>query len=238
MRRIALADQTPHNGMGDAAIARARSTEDVVVGDEIVRERLSARVVHWTVALTFFVCLLTGLPIWTPYLGFLAHLFGGLHVCRLLHPLAGVAFAGASVLMFVQWVSQMRLTPADREFITPRGMLRYFSYRNDDADVGKYNGGQKMLFWAAALGAVGLLLSGLVIWFPLEFPQWLREASYLLHDAAFSLFFAMIIGHIYLGTAAEPGTFRSIIRGTVTKSWARLHHPAWYRKVTGEQPKR
>jgi formate dehydrogenase subunit gamma len=237
MKQIALPDRTAHNGIGDAAMALARRTEDVVVGDEIVRERLSARVVHWTVALTFFVCLFSGLPIWTPYLGFLASLFGGLHVCRVLHPWAGIAFAAGSVLMFVQWVSQMKLTPADREFITPKGMLRYFQYRNDDADVGKYNGGQKMLFWAAALGAVGLLLSGVVMWYPLQFPQWLREASYLVHDAAFSLFFAMIIGHIYLGTAAEPGTFRSMIHGTVTKSWARLHHPAWYREVTRERPK-
>jgi len=237
MRRIALADRTRQSGLGDAAMALARRTEDVVVGDEIVRERLSARVVHWTVALTFFVCLFTGLPIWTPYLGFLANLFGGLHVCRALHPWAGVAFAAASVLMFVQWVSQMGLTRADREFVTPRGLLRYFQYRNDDAEVGKYNGGQKLLFWAAALGAAGLLASGLVMWFPLGFGQRLREASYLLHDVAFSLFFAMIIGHIYLGTAAEPGTFRSMTRGTVTKTWAQLHHPRWYREVTSQTPK-
>jgi len=236
MRRM-VPDHALQESLGEVAVARARSTEDLVVGDDIVRERLSARVVHWSVALTFFVCLFTGLPIWTPYLGFLANLFGGLHVCRLLHPWAGVGFAAASVLMFRQWVSQMLLTRADRELITPRGMLRYFEYRNDDAQVGKYNGGQKMLFWAAALGALGLLASGLVMWFPLAFPQPLREASYLLHDVAFSLFFAMIIGHIYLGTAAEPGTFRSITRGTVTKSWARLHHPLWYREVTGEEPR-
>jgi len=161
-----------------------------------------------------------------------------LHVCRLLHPWAGVGFAAASVLMFVQWVSQMRLTPADREFLTPRGLLRYFQYRNEDVEVGKYNGGQKLLFWAAALGAAGLLATGLVMWFPLAFGQRLREASYLLHDVAFSLFFAMIIGHIYLGTAAEPGTLRSMVRGTVTKSWAQLHHRRWYREVTGDQPKR
>ena len=238
MRQAPLPDPAADNGMGDAAMALARTTEDVAVGDEIVRERLSSRVVHWTVALTFFVCLFTGLPIWTPYLGFLASLFGGLHVCRWLHPWSGVAFAAASVLMFVQWVSQMKLTPADREFITPRGMLRYFQYRNQDADVGKYNGGQKMLFWAAALGALGLLLSGVVMWFPLQFGQPLREASYLLHDVAFSLFFAMIIGHIYLGTAAEPGTFRSMVHGTVTRSWARLHHPRWYREVTNAQRER
>src|SRR5207245_1038234 len=145
MRRMALSDRTPQSGMGDAAMARARSTEDVVVGDEIVRERLSARVVHWTVALNFFVCLFTGLPIWTPYLGFLASVFGGLHVCRWLHPWSGVAFAAASVLMFVQWVSQMKLTPADRQFITPRGMLRYFQYRNQEPAVRKYNARQKNL---------------------------------------------------------------------------------------------
>jgi formate dehydrogenase subunit gamma len=237
MRQVTLPDRPQRKAMGNDAIARARSTEDVVVGDEIVRERLSARVVHWTVALTFFVCLFTGLPIWTPYLGFLAHLFGGLHVCRLLHPWAGVAFAAASVLMFVQWVSQMKLTRADREFLTPCGMIRYFEYRNEDADVGKYNGGQKLLFWAAAAGTLGLLATGLVMWFPLSFAQPVREASYLLHDVAFSLFFAMIIGHIYLGTAAEPGTFRSMVRGTVTTSWARLHHPRWYREVTNQQAK-
>ena len=235
MRPIPLSDRPPRQGMGNDATARARSAEDIVVGDEIVRERLSARVIHWTVALTFFVCLFTGLPIWTPYLGFLAYLFGGLHVCRLLHPWAGVAFAASSVLMFVQWVPQMKLTRADREFLTPRGMIRYFEYRNEDADVGKYNGGQKLLFWAAAAGTLGLLATGLVMWFPISFSQPVREASYLLHDVAFSLFFAMIIGHIYLGTAAEPGTFRSMVRGTVTTSWARLHHPKWYREVTGQQ---
>ena len=235
MRPMAFSDRPPPDRPGNAAIERARTVEDVAVGDEIVRERLSARLVHWSVALTFFVCLLTGLPIWTSYLGLLAYLFGGLSVCRLLHPWAGVAFAASSLLMFRQWVSQMLLTPADRKFITPRGMLEYFQYRNDDAEVGKYNGGQKMLFWAAALGTVGLLATGLVMWFPLSFGQGLREASYILHDVAFSLFFAMIIGHIYLGTAAEPGTFRSITRGTVTKSWARLHHPRWYREVTGEE---
>ena len=112
-------------------------------------------------------------------------------------------------------------------------MVRYFRYQGEDSEVGKYNGGQKLLFWAAAVGALGLLLSGIVIWFPELFGQGLREASYVVHDVAFILFFAMIIGHIYLGTAAEPGTFGSMVRGTVTKEWARLHHPKWYREVTG-----
>jgi formate dehydrogenase subunit gamma len=235
MREVALPGQSPQIGIGDVAVVRAREKEDIVVGDEIVRHRLASRIIHWAVALFFFVALLSGLPIWTPVFGWMATLFGGLNVCRWLHPWSGLAFAAASVVMFVHWFSEMRLGEADREWLSPRGMIRYFEYRGDDSQVGKYNGGQKLLFWAAALGALGLLLSGVVIWFPERFGQGLREASYVVHDVAFILFFAMIIGHIYLGTAAEPGTFRSMVQGTVTKSWARLHHPRWYRDVTGEQ---
>jgi len=238
MSEVALPGQTKQTGVGDAAVVRARKNEDVVVGGEIVRHRLSSRVLHWTVAITFFLALFTGLPIWIPIFHWMAGFFGGLSTCRVLHPWFGLAFAAASVWMFVHWFSGMLLTPNDREFLTPGGMIRYFRYQGEDPEVGKYNGGQKLLFWAAALGALGLLLSGVVMWFPERFPQGLRELSYVVHDLAFILFFAMIIGHIYLGTAAEPGTFRAIVRGTVTKEWARIHHPKWYRQVTGDAKKR
>ena len=62
----------------------------------------------------------------------------------------------------------------------------------------------------------------------------LREAAILLHDLVVILFSMAIVFHIYLGTVAEPGTFASMTRGTVSKAWARLHHPRWYREVTGE----
>jgi formate dehydrogenase subunit gamma len=64
------------------------------------------------------------------------------------------------------------------------------------------------------------------------------ELAYLIHDITFILFALSLVFHIYLGTAAEPGTFRSMTRGTVTRAWARLHHPRWYREVTGEEPRR
>jgi len=105
-------------------------------------------------------------------------------------------------------------------------------------NIGKYNGGQKVLFFAVSLLAVLLLLTGLVLWFPLSFPAGLREMSWGLHDAAFLVFAVTIVVHIYLGTAALPGTFQSMTRGTVSKAWARLHHPRWYREVTGDRDHR
>jgi formate dehydrogenase subunit gamma len=218
----------------DAAVAAARDREDIVVGNEIVRHRRSSRVIHWTVALTFLVSLATGMPIWTPLFGWMASLFGGLSVCRVLHPWAGLAFFLSSVIMFFHWLAEMRLEPGEKGWLGAR-LFEYMRYQGDDSQVGKYNGGQKLLFWAVSLGALALVLSGLVMWFPLAFPQLLREFSYLLHDATFILFAVAIVFHVYLGTAAEPGTFGSMTRGTVTRRWARFHHPRWYREVTGEQ---
>jgi len=222
----------------DPAVLRARRSENVVVGDEIVRHRLATRAIHWTVALFFFVALFSGLPIWTPVFGWMAHLFGGLHVCRWLHPWAGVLFFVSALVMFVHWLGEMRLQPADREWLRPRRVVAYMKHESDDSQVGKYNGGQKLFFFAAGLGALGLLLSGIVMWFPLTFPRIVRELAILTHDVTFILFVVAIVFHVYLGTAAEPGTFPSMIRGTVSKPWARLHHPRWYREVLGGESRR
>ena len=221
-----------------SAVVRARHEEDVVVGEEIVRHRLASRIIHWSVASFFFVTLFSGLPIWTPIFGWMAHLLGGLSVCRWLHPWAGLLFFASMAVMFVHWLDEMRLEGSDREWLRPRKMIAYMKHEDDDSDVGKYNGGQKLFFFAAGLGAAGLLLSGVVLWFPLSFPALVRELAILVHDVTFIVFVAAVVLHVYLGTAAEPGTFHSMIRGTVSKPWARLHHPRWYREVAGEETRR
>jgi formate dehydrogenase subunit gamma len=214
----------------------AARKEDIVVGDVIIRHKLSNRLIHWAVALTFAVLLLTGLPIWTPIFGWMASLFGGLSVCRWLHPWAGVAFIVFSLVMFFAWVGDMRLEKGEGRWLGPK-MIEYFRYEKDDPDVGKYNGGQKIFFFLATILAVVLFVTGLVLWLAEGFPLWLRNWSLVLHDASFIFFVAAIVIHIYLGTAAEPGTFRSMTRGTVDRPWARLHHPRWYREVTGKDEK-
>lgn len=232
MSRVVL--QAPRSG---PAAARPTAREDTIVGDEIVRHRLWARVVHWSVALTFFICLFTGMPIWSPVFGWMAALFGGLEVCRWLHPWAGAAFALFSVLMFISWIGDMRLEKNERGWLGPKA-FQYMRFQGEDPDVGKYNGGQKLFFFAITLAMLGLLLTGFVLWFPLSFTRGLGEVALVLHDITFILAAIAIVGHIYLATAAEPGTFRAMTRGTVEKAWARVHHPRWYREVTGEERRR
>jgi formate dehydrogenase subunit gamma len=219
------------------AIVRARDAEDIASGDYLVRHRLASRRVHWSVAFFFFAALFSGLPIWTPVLGWLGGLFGGLQVCRWLHPWAGILFVVSSVFMFFLWLGDMRMDGRDWEWFGPRAFA-YMRHEELHEDTGKYNGGQKLFFYAVALGALGLLLSGFVLWFPENFGRDVKLFSTLLHDATFILFAIAVVLHIYLGTAAIPGTFHSMTRGTVTRGWARYHHPRWYREVTGDDGKR
>ena len=218
--------------VGPTAIQVARDRENVLVGDEIVRHRLSSRVIHWAVAVFFLGALFTGMPIWSPVFGWMATLFGGLSVCRWLHAWTGVAFAASMAVMFVHWLREMKFDAEDRKF----NVLEYMRFSDrEDLEVGKYNAGQKFFFWMAAATTLVITLSGIVLWWPTYFNQTLRSISILLHDLSFIGFFVAIVGHIYLGTAAEPGTFRAMTSGTVTRPWAKLHHRRWYRDVTGDR---
>jgi formate dehydrogenase subunit gamma len=218
----------------DSAIVAGRDREDVIVGNEIVRHRRTSRLLHWSVALTFFISLFSGMPIWSSLFGWMAYLVGGLEVARIIHPYAGVAFFIASVFQFFEWLRDMVLTADEKGSWRPSKLLAYMRWEDEPAG-GKYNPGQKLFFWAVSLGAIGFLVTGIPMWFPLSFPRMVREISYILHDITFICFLVGITLHIYLGTAAEPGTFRSMTRGTVTRSWARLHHPGWFRKVSSEE---
>ena len=221
--------------VAETPIIVARNRDNVVIGDEIVRHRMATRIIHWSVALTFIIAMITGMPIWTPLFGWMASLVGGLEVARVIHPYAGVAFFIASVFQFFHWLGDMHLREDEKGWVGPK-LFRYFNWNREvEPDSGKYNGGQKVYFFAVNLAALGFLLSGIPIWFPLSFPVLLREICIWIHDITFILMLVSLIGHIYLGTAAEPGTFRAMTRGTVTRRWARFHHPGWYRDVTGEE---
>jgi formate dehydrogenase subunit gamma len=229
------------NGTNDSVhaepgVALARDRQDVAVGDVIVRHKRSARMVHWGMALCFLACVLSGMPIWSPVFGWMANFFGGLETCRWLHPWSGVAFVLFTWLMLGQWRGNMRIEPVDRPWFGPR-MLTLATDPTDE-QVGKFNGGQKILFWSSILLALVLGASGVVLWWPEYFAAGLRQAAILLHDACFICLVSAIVLHVYFGTAAEPGTFRSMTRGTVTRAWARLHHPRWYREVTGDDAKK
>ena len=60
-----------------------------------------------------------------------------------------------------------------------------------------------------------------------------NAALYLatLHGICGILFVATVLAHAYLGTIANPGTWRALVDGKVSKAWARQHHSKWFEKL-------
>ena len=210
----------------------------VVHEGELLRHPTYTRFLHWTVAIFFFAALLSGLAIYSPWtFRWLAPLFGGGPMARFLHPWFGVAFAIAWFLQFLNWRGLMAWTEADTRWL--REIKRYI--KNDDKVepeyVGFYNGGQKLQFWEIAFGGLVLLITGLLMWFPETTGRIAVAISYVLHDIAALIMLGGIFIHIYLSTFGQPGTFQAMTRGIVSRAWAWTHHPAWYREITGRDPR-
>jgi formate dehydrogenase subunit gamma len=203
-------------------------------GNRILRYTLTERVNHWIAGLSYLYCLITGLAFWSPYLFWLATLVGGGPTARFWHPWFGLVFAAASFWMYAMWAADMRINDADRAWA--KAMEHYI--RNEDEDlppIWRFNYGQKLFFWLMFYGAILLLVSGLVLWFPEFIPwswRWLRFLAIAVHVIAALATIGGFIIHVYMGTAMVRGGFTSIIRGEVSATWARMHHRLWYEEIS------
>jgi formate dehydrogenase subunit gamma len=201
---------------------------------ELLRHPVYTRVLHWLVAISFVLSLLSGFAIYSPWLfRFLTPIFGGGPTTRLLHPWFGLAFNIFFFFQFLNWLTPMLWTDGDSRWL--KNIKQYTSHEHklEPAEVGFFNGGQKLYFWAIALSGLLFLLTGLLMWFDHLTPRWLVAVSYVIHDLAALLMLAGFIIHLYEGTAHQTGTFHSMVDGTVSEKWAWTHHPAWYQAVTG-----
>lgn len=201
----------------------------------VVRYDFRERVVHAAAALSYVYLLLTGLAFWTPALYWLAIVLGGGYLSRVLHPWVGLVFSLTVLWMYAIWRRDMRTTPEDRAW---RKAIRHY-IRNEDAKVppaGRFNFGQKQLFWIMVGGGVALLLSGVALWVVAAIPWELRVIRYaavLVHAVAALLTIAGFIVHLYMGLAVVPGGLSAILHGDVTEQWARHHHPLWWAERAG-----
>ena len=205
----------------------------------ILRYKDSTRMNHWFVALLFFAAALSGLALFHPTLFFLSNLFGGGQLTRILHPFMGVLMVlGFIVLFFTVWRENL-IGRADREWLRHAGDMLKGQKENMPA-VGKYNAGQKLVFWAFAVSLLLLLVTGFMFWAPYFFhlvPVTLRRVAILVHSVSAVVLVLSVIVHVYAAIWVK-GTTRAMTRGTVTDRWARLNHPLWHREMTEGHPPR
>jgi formate dehydrogenase subunit gamma len=197
----------------------------------IVRYTPNERTNHWITAITFVLLALSGLALFHPSLFWLTALFGGGQWTRILHPFIGlVMFVSFLILALrfwhhnyldqsdIQWLKQIDDVLANREDKLP--------------EIGRYNAGQKLLFFVMVACLVLLLCSGIVIWrryFSFYFPIGLIRLAAVVHAFAAFVLICGIIVHIYAAIWIK-GSVGAMVRGTVTYGWARKHHPRWFRE--------
>jgi|GEM_PF-190581 len=185
---------------------------------EIQRFTLFERFIHWMAMLCFAFLSVTGIL-------FILHIESPTSALRGLHGEFGVAFVLVLVGLVSTWWRHAVFSPCDREWICKMGGYLWIK---DCCPADKFNAGQKAFFWAVAVMG-GLVISGTglgLIFGHGKAPAWV----YTLHDLAAIALIAGIIGHIYLGIFANPGTLQSIITGRVKAKWAEHHHSIWARK--------
>jgi len=193
------------------------------------------RVNHWLTAITFILMTLSGLCFFEPFYYPLSQLFGGGVWTRILHPFLGVVMAVSFGVEFFNYRKLNVMTPNDWEWLRHAREL----VDSDDRhmpEAGKFNGGQKLLFWLLAACMALLILSGIVIWrayFSFMFPVAVIRIASVVHAVASTIMIALILFHIYAAIWTKE-SIGAMLYGRVRHAWAKQHHAAWFREITGD----
>jgi formate dehydrogenase subunit gamma len=200
---------------------------------DLKRYEPKERANHWVVGISFILLALSGLSFFHPAFFPLTQLFGGPTWTRILHPYLGVLMAISFLALFIRFRHLNQMTPVDKEWLNKVGQM----VAGDDHNMpeqGKYNGGQKVMFWALAVCMLLMTVSGIFIWrawFGLDVT--VVRIGAVVHSAAAAVMIALIMVHVYAAIWVK-GTIRAMWYGTVTRGWAKQHHRGWYRQVTGK----
>lgn len=189
------------------------------------------RIVHWCLALSCIILMISGLGMMFHAFNFLAIPVGGLKNLKLIHNFTGILFVPALIFAILLWWKEAGIFefPEDLEWIKCAG--GYLWHVENPPETGKYNPGQKAFFLAVAGFGLLMVISGLIMWFPLSLPRTLVSWMYPLHALGLLVIFPFFFIHLYLGTIGVPGSAQAIFTGYVTRSWAEKQCPKWLKEM-------
>jgi formate dehydrogenase subunit gamma len=204
-------------------------------GVKILRFTTNQRIAHWTTAILFCLLGLTGLVM---LLGrkFLIPVFGAegfgtvAAVTKFLHDYLGPLFMFALTWLFVLFVrDNLPSLKVDLQWLLKGGGL-FGKHASSD----RYNAGEKLWFWLASIVGLAVIISGMVLDFPI-FGQTraTMEFYHFVHSIGAVILIVVSFGHIYMGTVALEATFEVMQTGYCDSNWAKEHHDLWYQKVKG-----
>ena len=203
-------------------------------GEPVTVDRYTtgARINHWITAASLVLLALSGLALFHPSLFWLTGLFGGGPNTRAIHPWIGVVLFFSFIGLFIRFWKLNLWERTDNVWL---GKIRDVLTSNEEnlPEVGKYNAGQKMVFWSMSILIILLITSGIVIWeqyFGGYFSIEQRRLAVLVHALAAVAAICVWIVHVYAAIWVR-GTISAMTSGRVTGGWAWRHHRKWLREL-------
>ena len=195
----------------------------------ILRFSSFERFMHWLAAVSWCVLAVSGLNmvagrfVLLPLLG--NDNFSALsRLLKPAHNFVAFPFMLGVLLMFLVWL---------RANIPSRVDLNWFKAGGGFLDgshppAGKFNGGQKMVFWVVVLAGAAMSATGLALMFPFSVTNIFgMQIIQVIHGAIALLMIAMMLSHIYIGSVGMEGALDAMGSGEVDLTWAKHHHSLW-----------
>jgi formate dehydrogenase subunit gamma len=209
--------------MGRLRITAGRS------GQKILRFKAFERFSHWLTAVSFVVLGLTGLNITfgkvllLPLIG--PEAFSNVsEVAKYVHNFTSFAFVAGLILIAVIFFRDNLFEKVDADWIKQGGGF----IKSRHAPAGRFNPGEKLVYWLSLAAGVTISASGFLLLFPFFGTDIAdMQLAQVIHAVIAVLFVALIIGHIYIGTLGMEGAFEAMGTGEVDLNWAKEHHDRW-----------
>jgi formate dehydrogenase subunit gamma len=210
--------------MGRLRISAGRS------GKKLLRFKTFERFSHWLTAVSFVLLGLTGLNITfgkivlLPVIG--PEAFSDLsQFAKYVHNFTSFSFVVGLILIVMIFFRDNLLQRVDIDWLKQGGGF----IKSKHAPAGRFNLGEKIVYWLSMAAGVAVSVSGFLLLFPFYGTD-IAEMQFAqgVHAVVAVLFIALILAHIYIGTLGMEGAFEAMGTGAVDVNWAKEHHDLWF----------
>ena len=196
---------------------------------DVLRFTLIERWAHLSRMFSFLLLSFTGFIIFYKKAYFAAVLFGSPEKAIVLHWVMGILFLASSFVSMILWAKHLKFAPYDLAWMKKIG--GYLWRISEHLKAGCFNTGQKLMLWVSGFLTLVVGITGIMLIFKADFTLNLRFMTTIIHGSFGIAFMAAVAVHAYLGTIANPGSWRAMADGKVTRKWAEKHHSEWYKEI-------
>lgn len=215
------------------------------------------RIMHFFVVVSFLGLAVTGLPLkyaGTPWASVMAKYLGGFEALAFFHRVCGVItllyFAVHLVLTLLKTrgmsagrmlrflIGPDSMVPNLNDVKQMIGHLGWFLGLAERPKFDRWTYWEKFDYWAVWWGVLIIGSSGLVLWFPSWFaqflPGWMFNVAMIIHSDEALLATGFIFTVHFFNGHLRPGKFpmdMAIFTGKVSEHELEEDHPAWYQRL-------